>query len=228
MGACPGGGGQPEMTGARQLITHSDRSTPPVSTDDPQPPTRLSAMPGKLAPAHARPHWAARHKVLTFLGSLAAAIVIGGTAGTLLGAGKAGSRPAGSAGAVSAGSGSPAGATSAAATQAPSPAPSASSPGPSASPSPSARSATSPSAAASLLAPGRSGKAHQKHRPSSTGPLRSSGGADRRQPGLPERLRQGDSGVAGGRQLPSSPVPSQQQDLGGMAIRLQVRRGCCG
>ena len=183
MGALPGGGGQPELTGARQLITHPDRSTPPVSTDDSEPPTRPFAMPGKLPPAHARPRWAVRHKVLTILGSLAVTAVIMGAAITLPGAGEAGSRPAGGAGAVSAGSGSPAGARSAVAAQPPSPGRSASSPGRSASsparsasPSPPARSATPPSAAASPLAPGRSGKARQEHRRPAR-PLRSRGRA---------------------------------------------------
>jgi hypothetical protein len=172
----PGGGGQPELTGARQLITHPDRRTPPVSTDDSEPPTRPFAMPGKLPPAHARPRWAVRHKILTVLGSLAVLTVIMGAAITLPGAGEAGSRPAGGAGAVPVGSGSPAGARSAVAAQPPSPGPPASSPGPPASPSPPARSATPPSAAASPLAPGRSGKVRQEHgRPAR--PLRSRGRA---------------------------------------------------
>jgi hypothetical protein len=145
-----------------------------MSTDE--PPTRPFAMPGKLPPAHARPRWAVRHKVLTVLGSLAVTTVIMGAAITLPGAGEAGSRPAGGAGAVSVGSGSPAGARSAVAAQPPSPGPQASSSGRPASPSPPARSATPPSAAASPLAPGRSGKARQEHgRPAR--PLRSRGRA---------------------------------------------------
>ena len=61
-----------------------------MSTDDSEPPTRPFAMPGKLPPAHARPRWAVRHKVLIVLGSLAVTTVIMGAAITLLGAGEAG------------------------------------------------------------------------------------------------------------------------------------------